>query len=244
MLPSVTGLALVLAALPVILLPDFLTIVNRYHRRGDEIQDLNSLEALYSIFTLESKKIANLPTVMLLDKTVKPDVMCEEILVWLNFLEELNPASVGNVIRGFVENSEKDEYVLDVEYESSYSDNNSILNDEKEGSYYNSILLDFKNKVINEFEGINPYGMPQSYNSRRFYYNSDSCISSLHLLPRDYKVDLVATLRSTDVVRNASIDFEFLDFLLSYFTKRYFESYDVGTLRVRFNSAHIRRDLD
>ena len=142
------------------------------------------------------------------------------------------------------ENAEKDEYVLDVEYQSSYNSNNNILHNESEGSYYSSILHSFESKIMNEFEGINPYSLPQTYDSRRFYYNSDSCISSLHLLPRDYKVDLVATLRSTDVVRNASIDFEFLDFLLSRLTKSYFESCDVGTMRVRFNSAHIRRDLD
>jgi len=105
-------------------------------------------------------------------------------------------------------------------------------------------LTNFDAKITNEFNGVNPYHKPQTNSSRRFYYNSDSCISSLHLLPRDYKVDLVATLRSTNVVGNATIDFEFLDFLLSHFTKRYFEMYDVGTLRVRFNSAHIRRDLD
>jgi len=228
----------------VILLPDFVTLINRYHRRGDEIQDVNSLEDLYNIFSIEAKKIAELPTVMLLERAEKPDIMCEKILIWLEFLEELNPSGVGHVVKHFVENSEKDEYILDVEYESSYDDDNSILSDEKEGAYYNTILHDFKNKIMNEFEGINPYNLPQSYDSRRFYYNSDSCISSLHLLPRDYKVDLVATLRSTDVTRNATIDFEFLDFLLSRLTKSYFKSYDVGTLRVRFNSAHIRRDLD
>ena len=228
----------------IILLPDFSTLADRYHTRGDEIQNLDSLEELYCIFSQEAKRISNLPTVMLLDKTDRPDIMCEKILVWLKFLEELNPMGVGQVIRAFVENSEKDEYILDVEYKSSYDDDNSILSDEKEGAYYSTILHDFKNKIMNEFGGINPYNLPQSYDSRRFYYNSDSCISSLHLLPRDYKVDLVATLRSTDVARNASIDFKFLDFLLSYFTKSYFETYDVGTLRVRFNSAHIRRDLD
>ena len=91
----------------VILLPDFLTLVKRYHRRGDEIQDLDSLEALYSIFSLESKKIADLPTVMLLDSVDKPHRMCEKILSWIDDLETLSPKGVGSVIKGFVENAEK-----------------------------------------------------------------------------------------------------------------------------------------
>jgi hypothetical protein len=228
----------------VILLPNFSILTKRYHLRGDEIQNLSSLKELYNIFNIESKKLNNLPTVKVINNTENPHIICNKIIKWLKKLECANPHEVGSVIRNFVVNSEKDEYVLDVDYQGSLTDCDSILHNENEGDYYTSILTNFKNKIVDELNGDNPYHLPQTFNSRRFYYNSDSCISSLHLLPRDYKVDLVATLRSTDIVRNASIDFEFLNFLLSHFTKSYFKPYDIGTLRVRFNSAHIRRDLD
>ncbi len=43
----------------IILLPDFSTLADRYHTRGDEIQNLDSLEELYCIFSQEAKRISN-----------------------------------------------------------------------------------------------------------------------------------------------------------------------------------------
>ena len=230
----------------VVLLPSFITIAQRYQKRGDEIQNLQSLKKLYKIFSEEAENIKELPTVKVITGNCPPDSMCGEILQWLDSIEAANPQKVGNIIRDFVLTSKKDEHVLDIEVQPASRDLSckDIMSDPREGKYYTDILNDLEAKIQNEFEGINEYNMPQSPSSRRFYYNSDTCISSIHLLPRDYKVDVIVTLRSTDVIRNASIDLDFLGFLQAYFTKHYFGSFDIGTLRVRFNSAHVRRDLD
>ena len=229
----------------VVLLPSFLTIAQRYQSRGDEIQDLKSLKRLYKIFSEEALKIKDLPTVKVITENCPPDMVCNDILEWLGDLEDSSAKKVGNVIKEFVTKSGRDEHVLDVEFQSKMRDItcDDIMNDPKEGVYYKDILEKFEEKIQNELEGNNEYKKPQDLNSRRFYYNCDTCISSIHLLPRDYKVDVIATLRSTDVVRNASIDLDFLDFMQSYFATRYFASCDVGIMRVRFNSAHVRRDL-
>ena len=230
----------------VILLPSFVTLAQRYQKRGDEIQDLQSLKKLYRIFHEEAESVKSLPTVKVITENCSPDVMCDSILSWLDSVEDTNPQKVGDLIKDFVLFSDKDEHVLDIEVQSSLRDlsNSDIMSDPREGKYYTDILNDLQLKVQNEFDGINEYNVPQTSDSRRFYYNSDTCISSIHLLPRDYKVDVIATLRSTDVVRNASIDLDFLGYLQAYFAKHFFTSFDIGTLRVRFNSAHVRRDLD
>ena len=41
----------------VVLLPEWPVIRHRYHRRGDEIQDLDSLQRLYDLFLEEAEKI-------------------------------------------------------------------------------------------------------------------------------------------------------------------------------------------
>ena len=87
--------------------------------------------------------------------------------------------------------------------------------------------------------GLNPYGKNQGYESRRFYYNSDSCISSIHLMPRGSHLKCLAVFRSTNVEVNASIDTEFLNFLVKTLGSKYFLNCKTYDIRLRMNSAHL-----
>mgnify|MGYP001320827629 CR=1 FL=1 len=55
---------------------------------------------------------------------------------------------------------------------------------------------------------------------------------------------MLATLRSTDVIKNASIDLQFLAFVASDVNRSLGWNYSEVVLEVNFNSAHIRRDLE
>jgi hypothetical protein len=98
--------------------------------------------------------------------------------------------------------------------------------------------------IYNEFAGANPYGLPQTTDSRRFFYHSETCISSLHFMPRDNHLKVIASLRSTDVDRNASCDLQFIEYMTHFLNQKFkFNCTDID-LRVTFNSAHIRRDKE
>jgi len=87
--------------------------------------------------------------------------------------------------------------------------------------------------------GINPYQKPQDSSSRRFYYSSDTCISSIHLMPRDDVLRCNAVFRSTNVQDNSSIDIEFLVFLIKTLGAKYFFNCKTYNLNLRINSGHI-----
>ena len=54
--------------------------------------------------------------------------------------------------------------------------------------------------LFKEFAGLNSYGVPQKHDSRRFIYTDDSCISMIHALWRNNKLNVSATLRSSRLV--------------------------------------------
>ena len=60
---------------------------------------------------------------------------------------------------------------------------------------------------------------------------------------RDGLLKVSAVLRSTDVHRNASIDTKFLCHLSSYICDYFGFSVSGIALKIRFNCAHVRKDL-
>jgi hypothetical protein len=229
----------------IILLPPFSVIEKRYHARGDEIQDLTSLQLLHNIFSEEAKLIEKKPTVMCLREEISVNTVLNYTSEWSFAIESSKPFHVGEIIRDTLLADKSDELTLRARmcYKTSLP-NKHILENNLEGEYYSGIKATLCQTIKNEIDGINPYDKPQTMESRRFFYNSDTCISTIHLMPRQSTLKVYVCLRSTDVVKNASIDLSFLEFLTHFINQEFKFGCDCVILDVTLNSAHVRRDLE
>jgi len=229
----------------IILLPPFSVIEKRYHARGDDIQNLDSLQLLHNIFSEEAKLIEKKPTIMCLREEISVDTILNYTSEWSFAIESSKPFHVGEIIRDTLLADQIDELTLRarMHYRSSLPDR-SILENSLEGEYYKSIKDTFCQTIKNEIDGLNPYNLPQTMKSRRFFYNSATCISTIHLMARQNILKAYVCLRSTDVIKNASIDLKFLEFLTHFINQEFKFGCDHIVLDVTFNSAHIRRDLE
>lgn len=222
-----------------VLLPSWNVLEDRYHTRGDEIQTLSSLRSLYEIFLDEVSKIKGLPNVSILSET--SDETAKAVVRMLSRTEDKSTLEVGSDISEFVVNYHTNEERLDMSFTGLMSDkyDDEILSDPLEGDYYKEILWDFENVIRKERRGINPYHLPQGLDSRRFYYNSDSCMSSIHFMPRGETLKCHVVFRSTNAVKNAGIDLTFVNYLVHKLGNKYFSSCENYELDVRMNSAHL-----
>lgn len=222
-----------------ILLPNWNTLEERYLSRGDEIQSLSSLRILYEIFLDEVDKIKGLPNVSVLNET--SDETAKSVVGMFSRVEDRSPLEVGADVSDFIVNYQSNEECLDMAFSGELADNfnDEILSDPLEGEYYKEILWDFENVIRKELRGLNPYHLPQGMNSRRFYYSSDSCISSIHFMPRNESLKCFVVFRSTNAVKNAGIDMSFVNYLVHKLGNKYFSSCRDYELSVRMNSAHL-----
>tara|TARA_B100000674_G_scaffold365414_1_gene307921 strand:+ start:1581 stop:2477 length:897 start_codon:yes stop_codon:yes gene_type:complete len=226
----------------VILLPDFSTIESRYQSRGDDIQSIDSLKVLYSIFEDEVKYLEKLPNVLVIRSSAPVESIADAVMVWLNSSENTKSSLVGQAVGRFVESASGNEHTLQLETSGKILDfyDKSILLDPLEGYYYKKIERDFANTIEKELDGLNEYNLPQDMSSRRFYYSSTSCISSLHFKPRGKILEFICTFRSTDAQKNGSIDFQFLEYLVHKMGNEYFLDCEDYRIVLRMNSAHLR----
>ena len=228
----------------VILMPPVEIILQRFHHRGDDAQNENSLKELYDIFTEEIENICRLPNVCLIRSALTQEETTRSILTWLKSVENCSSETVGEHVRMFVECADEDEHVLHLETTGEIQSNydTSIMSNPHEGNYYKKIERDFCNIIEKEIDGINEYNVPQGLDSRRFYYASESCISSLHLKPRGEVLEFICGFRSTDAQKNATIDFQFLEYLVHKMGREYFSNCIVYRIMLTMNSAHLRCD--
>lgn len=224
----------------IVLLPDWDVIEERYKTRGDEIQTLSTLKDLYTIFQEEVTLLEGLPNVHVI-RDVKDD-LANNLVEDLRSIERKSELEVGNEISEFLTFHSSDEVKIDVSFTGkiNVSHDDTILADPLEGEYYRNIKWDFENVIRKELRGLNPYNTPQQpLKSRRFYYSSDSCISSIHFMPREDVLKCFVTFRSTNAVKNSAIDLEFIKFLVHDLGSKYFLMCKVYELDVRMNSAHL-----
>ena len=76
--------------------------------------------------------------------------------------------------------------------------NNELLQYEKERDYYTKIESQIVKKIRDEITGRNEYSRNESFDSRRFVYASDTCISFAQFLKRDDIFDCHFVLRSSN----------------------------------------------
>ena len=76
-----------------------------------------------------------------------------------------------------------------------------------------SIMI--KQKIKNEMKGVNINNRKETFKSRRFIYNSDTCISLAHFLLREESLDCKFFLRSSNVKDTLDYDLNFLKHMSS-----------------------------
>lgn len=219
-------------------------ILRRYDSRGDEVQNSVTLLKLYDIFKEEVEKIRHAPNVFVVEEVLPLTALTDRVVSKISSYEFSSPDDVGEHLQKLIIGTPhlEDQVQLEMILDPNHSDP-EILNDPRETDYYWGILGGCRRTINKEIIGNNPYNAPQGLNSRRFYYNSDTCISSIHFLPRDGDVKVLCTLRSTDVIKNSEIDVRFLAHLSCKITKEFNWPARRIFLRLSFNSAHVRTDV-
>jgi len=227
----------------VVLMPPKSVILERLSARGDEFQDSSSVIKLYDIFEDEVRRIQELPNVLIVRTVDDVENLSKLVLKNVSIYEKFTPSLVGSLMRMWTKSSNNSEVQLraHLQVDTNYDDVD-IMSDEREGEYFTEIFRKCISVIEDEMSGKNPYNAPQDLTSRRFYYTSDTCISSIHFMMRDGRLKVLACLRSTDAVRNGSLDLRFLTHLSAVIPRRFEWSPQQIDLEVRYNSLHVRHD--
>lgn len=229
-----------LDTLYIVLLPSNSTILERLRKRGDEFQDEESIIHVRRLFYNLSKcGFGNFPNVLVIEET---EDLGQKVEMCLDFIESLNETPSGDLIKSIVINSGRNELV-DVQCKEEVKIDSldyTVLNFPQEKSYYEDIMQKIEQKLFREFAGLNDYNIPQKHDSRRFIYTGDSCISLVHALFRQNRLNVSVTMRSSNVIKTLWADYEFLKILSVKIAElmRLDESIPVD-LTINIRSAHI-----
>tara|TARA_R110000824_G_scaffold159417_2_gene333769 strand:+ start:1005 stop:1922 length:918 start_codon:yes stop_codon:yes gene_type:complete len=228
----------------IIMLPSLNTLVERYYKRGDEIQTLDQVKALHEIFKLHVNQLKNFPHVFV----VSEDDLNKNVEKVYNCIKEMEAANlqeISGIIQKFALNSPGFEATpLNITlYDSGTFTEacESIMEYLPEKEYYNRVLTGIIEKIQNECAGNNSYNLPQSVYSRRFIYTNDSCLSFIHATYRNNLLDMHFVARSSEVSKTFPYDLKFL----FYLSKRVYNELklqptkDIVRMRFNLNSGHI-----
>lgn len=200
-----------LETLYVVMIPSEDILIKRLIKRGDKFQDEESIKLLRKYFFNITKFSLGFPNILLLEEEGLED----NVNIVLDKMNDLNTTCGSKLIKALVVNSGKNELVdvRCVERVDRDTLDYSVLDFEEEKDYYHGIETKIKTKLMKEFVGLNSVKKPQNHESRRFIYTDDSCISCIHFLYRDNRLNVSATLRSSNVVKTLWADYEFLKIL-------------------------------
>jgi thymidylate kinase len=230
----------------VVLLPPIDVVRKRLINRGDEFQDVQSVTELYQIFEDEVRHVEHMPNVVVVHTEHEADDLARHVADFLKKYELSSPSDVGSDVKSWVQHlglsGKEAQLEVTLLVANDDIDEAAITVNPTETAYYENIKKECSAIIANEIAGINPYNQPQNQNSRRFYYSSDTCISSIHFLPRHEQLKVICTLRSTDVINNASHDTRFLSHLVVWMCRKFGwnRSTKAIELNVNYNSAHVR----
>jgi thymidylate kinase len=228
-----------LDTLYIILLPSEGVLLERLKKRGDEIQDKTSILEVRNHFRSMAKiGFGAFPNVLVLEE----EELEENIDNCLSFINTLNDMPGQELIKSLVFNSGRNE-LIDIQCKEVVNRDKldtTVLDFPEEKEYYEKIEYEFFNKIFREFSGLNSRGQSQKHDSRRFVYSDESCISMIHVLWRQNKLNVVATLRSSNVTKTLWADYEFLKILSVRTAKEMSLPNDaLIDLTVNIRSAHI-----
>lgn len=228
----------------VILLPSAHTLQERFKVRGDDVQSHETLPIMRGWFEIWASSLEGLPNVIVIREELDEQDMCAAVLDKLTAMERMTEIQTGHFVRDFARMAPEPNGPVDISLRLDPKwDFSSILFHPREKEYYDAVEVDACRVIRNEMAGNNPYGKRQGLYSRRFYYSSSDCLSSVHFLVKDKCLQVLSVLRSTDVDRNASIDLKFLCHLSTVVARKLGWPIDEIELSVRYNCAHVRHDL-
>lgn len=226
----------------VILMPPLETILERFRSRGDDFQDETSLVRLHAIFEEETSRLEALANVLVVREVMPHILTTDHVASNIRVYETLTPHGIGLYAPAWASLTHEEEVQLRVRLNVplDHVDPDVFVN-EHEGDYFREIYAALTSTISAEMSGNNVYGVPQGLDSRRFYYSSDTCISSIHFLMRGGALKVICTLRSTDAVKNCSIDLRFLAHVSAAIPSVFGWRPSKIDLDVRFNSLHVRK---
>ena len=228
----------------IICLPAWPVIVKRFTKRGDPIQNINSLRKLYDLFAEAAEEFENYPNVTVVRKEVDDFIVHSIVNQYINFESNSIANLQHTALQMIAAAGEKELVGLSfVHYDTGdFADvNKMMLNYEKEKEYYQKIETRLFNTIKKEMRGENEYGREEGVESRRYIYTDDTCISLAHFLVRDGYMDAKFFLRSSNVKDTLRYDLNFVKHLASE-AFRYFKCDREGyycKIQIIINSAHV-----
>lgn len=224
------------------LLPDFNIVKSRFEKRGDDIhENISDIKKVYNAFLNTEGSLKGFPNVTFLSGD--PSLWSlAEVIENLNRVELSSIDDISGQVFQFVKNARNEAYPFqfilydDGKFESATKDS---LFHKPEAEYYDKIYNKLHEKISNELNGENEYGLKQDINSRRFVYTDDSCISFIQLAFRNGLMDFHAVIRSSDTENIFPYDLRFLYYLASTCYDRFNADGYTARLRFNLNSAHI-----
>lgn len=226
----------------VILLPSWHEVARRFNLRGDPIQNITSLKKLYDLFVEASEELKSMPNVIVIETIADDQVVKHTVRKLIEYENASSENIQYNCMNAVYTKKEKEiiglNFTLFDDGEFKDIDEGDLLYD-KEVDYYDNIISEIKQKITNEMSGKNPYERKETVNSRRFIYNSDTCISTAHFLLRDECLDCKFFLRSSNVKDTLYYDINFLKHM-SKVVYNELEAFDkFCRMTIVINSGHI-----
>tara|TARA_R110001583_G_scaffold7985_23_gene39052 strand:+ start:916 stop:1854 length:939 start_codon:yes stop_codon:yes gene_type:complete len=236
----------------VILIPEWNTVQERFEKRGDDLHDVNSLKKVYDAFVDSCGDLIGLPNVHIFSPPYlsSPEKTRDRLISLVRNREDTSLSKISYEVSKLAMASPRSEATSlclslfeDTGFEKADS---AILKIPSEKEYYESIFYGMMNKIDAEVSGKNEYNLVQNSSSRRFIYTNDSCISLVHALSRDRRLDIQVVMRSTDVTEKLENDLNFIYYLSSQIFKRLSKmtKLELVQIRLNFNSAHILNHIN
>jgi hypothetical protein len=205
----------------IVLLPDFQVIAQRLSERGDDVQDIQSLKTLHSIFEEEVTRLGNPPNLLVFREALPVEQLRDACVKWLSMAELLQPLGAAREVLALAESMPNREAVgcrfrLTLDPTSLSVPDASILRHPPEEVYYAKILSGVLQNIDDELKGKNEYGVKQNqYYTRRFIFTQDSCISLVHTILRGDNLNMRVYCRSSNAKDVFSYDVQFICYLFS-----------------------------
>lgn len=228
--------------LMVILLPPWEVISHRFAKRGDDIQNFVSLQKIYNIFEEAVNELKSFPNVIVLNNEI--DETTVDYLV--NTFRSYETPSTLELQSACMQSCAAKENLENLGMNFTLYDDGSFddidegdLLYEEEVDYYQEIMLTLKKKINDERLGNNEYDRKETKYSRRFIYNSETCISLAHFLYRDEGLDCKFFLRSSNVKDTLYYDLNFMKYMASEVYKTIGAQGTFCRMNFVINSGHI-----
>jgi hypothetical protein len=194
----------------VVLMPPLATIKDRLAERGDEFQDQETIEKLYTIFENEVMRLSAYPNVLLCGQS---KASSDDIARWLLNYERQTYSRLAEMTHDHARIKLSGEApFLKMTWEDTdfKTLSTKALFYEPELEYYEATRKKLIEKIQAELAGQNEYEMKQDLKSRRFVMTQDSCISYAHFMYRGGVLHANIVCRSSEVSRIFPNDIHFI----------------------------------